>query len=343
MTIIVISLRRIVAVAAMALASQGALARASIDNEAGGSFKGAKRVAIAQFGVEYYTQLTVVARSGGNTATQVSNLEGVSEPAMQALANALYADTVVKLKEAGFEVVEQAAVAADPGYQALVASYAKPSPMVMRDSQGLASGEHVSKVFAPAGMQAFYASGGSSGGILRGNMGDRLNSQNYGIAMKEAEVAKRLGATLLKFHFLASYGATTASKNGFLAVYTNNAAKVSLETGAVLQPHDTQVQWVDGTGARVFGNIKRAGATGAFYLDKPLKGDNVFAAAETTSAETKKSDNVANALFGLLSPKNAVKSQNLVVSANDADFTAAYSKVLAVADDALISALKNAR
>lgn len=331
-----------VALAAAAF-SATAEAQVSIDNEAGSSFKGTKRVAIGQFGVEFYSQLTVVGRSGGNTATQVSHLDGVSDAAMQTLVDKLYADTVAKLKDAGFEVVDQATVAADAGYQALEASYGKPSPLLMHDSQGLASGEHQSKVFAPAHMKAFYASGGSSGGILRGNMSDRINSQNYGIASKEAEVATRLGATMLKFHFLANYGLISASKNGFLAVYTNNAAKVSLETAAVLQPHDTQVQWVDASGARMFGNVRRAGATGAFYLDKPLKGDNVFTTTEATAPETKKSDNVANAIFGLLSPKNAVKSQELMVAANDADYSAAFSKVLVEADDALISALKNGR
>ncbi|NEX63729.1 SurA N-terminal domain-containing protein [Noviherbaspirillum galbum] len=317
-------------------------AQVSIDNEAGSSFNGTKRVAIAQFGIEYYTQLTLVGRSGGNTAVQVSNLSGVSDQAMQAMVDQLYAQTIEKLKSAGFEVVDQALVKADPGYQELVASYAKPSPMVINDSQGVLNGNHQSKVFAPTGMMAFFATGGSSG-PLRGNMSDRINSQNYGIASREAEVAKRLNATLLKFSFLANYGMMQASKNGFLATYANAAAKVALETAAVLQPYDTQVQWVDASGARAFGNVRRSGATGAFYLDKPLKGAEAFTVVETTSAESKGSDNMVNAVFDLLGSKNAKKNQAIQVNSTDEAYTAAFTPILGAADDALISALKNGR
>lgn len=324
------------------LSPVAANAQVSINDEAGSSFKGTKRVAIAQFGIEYYSQLTVVGRSGGNTATQVSSLAGVSDQAMQAMVDQLYKDTVDKLKGAGFDVVDQAEVTVDPGYQALVASYAKPSPMVMRDSQGIASGEHISKVFAPAGMMAFFATGGSSG-PLRGNMGDRINSQNYGVASREAEIAKRLNATLLKFNYLANYGLISASKNGFLAVYTNASAKVALETAAVLQPYDTQVQWVDASGARAFGNVRRSGATGAFYLDKPLKGGEAFTVTDNTNADTKKDDNIANAMFGLFANKKSVKNQTLLVTTTDQDYTSAFTPVLASATDALIASLKNAR
>ncbi len=315
----------------------------SIDNEAGSSFKGTKRVAIAQFGVEFYTQLTAVGRSGGNTARQVSTLHGVTEPAMQAVVDKLYAETVAKLKEAGFDVVDQALLTADPQYQALVTAYGKPSPYLVHDSQGLGDGEHLSKVFAPTGMSAFYASAGSSGGYLRANMQDRLNSQNYGIASKEAEIAKRLDATLLKFSFLANYGVTKASKNGLLANFANIAGRVSLETAPVLMSHDTQVQFVDANGARVFGNIKRSGQTGAFYLDKPVQAENIFTSAEVTSDDTQKSDGAKNAMFSLFGSKNAVKNQTVEVSATDPVFSAAYAKLLASADDALIAALKNGR
>lgn len=324
------------------LVTQLASAEVVIDNEAGSSFKGTKRVAIAQFGIEYYTQLMAVGRSGGNTVRQSSKLSGVTDGAMQAMADRLYADTVTRLKEAGFEVVEQSLVAADPGYQELVTKYAKPSGREMHDSQGLGDGEHLTHIFAPAGMMAFYASGGSSGGFLRGNMGDRIDSQNYGIAMREAEVAKRLNATLLKFNFLANYGVVKASKNGFVANFTNIAARAALETAVVLHSHDTQVQWVNAGGARMFGNVKRAGATGAFYLDQPLIGENVFTVADITADASKSNDNVSNAISSLFGSKKSQKSQALQVESDDPRYSAAFTKVLDQADIALIAALKNA-
>ncbi|MDO8310797.1 MAG: hypothetical protein Q7T25_02535 [Sideroxyarcus sp.] len=325
------------------LAAQSAYAQVAIDNEAGSSFKGTKRVAIAQFGIEYYTQLMAVGRSGGNTVRQSSKLAGVSEAAMQAMAERLYADTVARLKEAGFEVVDQNQLTADTGYQELVAKYAKPSGREVHDGQGLGEGEHLSRVFSPAGMMAFFATSGSSNGLLRGNMSDRLDAQNYGIAMREAEVAKRLNATMLKFNFLANYGVVKGSKNGFLATFANSAAKVALETAAVVQSHDTQVQWVDAGGARMFGNVRRAGATGAFYLDQSLIGENPFTLADSTTAGSKADDNKSNALFGLFGGHNAKKSQALQVDSDDERYSAAFSKVLDQANLALIAALKNAR
>lgn len=343
LAMLVVARRRPGAVLALLLASGAASAQVAIDDEAGSSFKGSKRVVIAQFGVEYYTQLTVIGRSGGNTATQVSKLVGVSDAVMQALVDKLYADTVARLKDAGFELLDQASLLADPGYQAFAAQFGKASPLVMHDTQGLGDGEHISKVFAPTGMPTFYASAGSSGGVVRGNMSDRFNAQNYGNAMKEAEIAKRLNATLLKFNFLANYGVTKASKNGLLANFAQTAARVSIETASVLQPYDTQVQWVDASGGRMFGNIRRAGATGAFYLDKPLQAASVFKVADTTADDTKQNDNVANAIFGLFGSKNARKTVAAEVVGDDASYASAFGPLLATAADALVDKLKNAR
>jgi hypothetical protein len=94
---------------------------------------------------------------------------------------------------------------------------------------------------------------------------------------------------------------------------------------------------------RAFRNACRSGATGAFCLDKPLKGSDVFTVADETSAVSKRDDNVSNAIFGLLSPKNAVKNQKLLVTTTDQDFAAAFTPILINADDALINALKSER
>jgi len=315
----------------------------SVDNEAGSAFKGAKRVVISQFGVEFYTQLVAIGRAGGNTATQTTTLVGVSDATLQGVVDKLYAETVDKLKAAGFEVVDAADLVAEPQYQALVKAYGKPSPYVVRDSQGLGDGEHLSKVLARSGQPAFYASAGSSGGYLRANLSDRLDSQNYGIGTREAELAKKLEATLLKFSFLANYGITKASKNGLLATFAQTAARVSIETAPVLMAFDSQVQFVNAAGPRAFGNVKRSGQSGAFYLDKPLQGDNIFSIVETAPAAGAKDDSVTNAIFGLLGSGKAVKTQAAQVTAEEAAYLAAYAKLLATAEDALIEALRAAR
>lgn len=262
---------------------------------------------------------------------------------MQALVDQLYADTVNKLKEAGFEVVDAAVLAADPGYQALANDPGKPSPYLVHDSQGLGDGEHLSKAFAPTGMRVFFQSAGSSGGGSRANMSDRFNSQNQGTAGKEGEIAKRLGATLLKFNFLANYGITKASKNGMLANFANIKSRVSLETSPVLMAYETQVQFVDASAPRVFGNIKRPGSSGAFYIDKPLQGENIFTSEDTTPEETTKSDGMANAVFSLFGTKASGKSQTVAVTSTNDAYKTAFAKLLTSADEALVGALKSAR
>lgn len=93
----------------------------------------------------------------------------------------------------------------------------------------------------------------------------------------------------------------------------------------------------------MFGNIRRAGATGAFYLDKPLKGENIFSAADATGADSKKDDSRANALFSLFGGKNAVKTQALEVSTTDEQYRAAFGALLDTTAEAMVGALKGAR
>ena len=213
--------------AVLLLASTHSFAEAvSIDDEAGSNFKAAKRVVISQFGVEFYTQFANVGRSGGNTASQVLALQGVSDATMQALTDKIYVEAQAKLKEAGFEVLDYSQLAADAKYQDLVKAYGKTSPYVVHDSLSVGGFEHLSKLFAPTGRAAFY----STGAPQRGNMSDKLDAQNQGIAGKEAEIAKRLDVTFLKFNFLANYAITKATKNGFLGNFAGTAARVSAET-----------------------------------------------------------------------------------------------------------------
>lgn len=314
----------------------------SIDNEAGSAFKTPKRVVISQFGVEFYTQYFVRGQSGKNVATQLTKLVGVSQPAMQSLVDNVYGEAVTKLKEAGFEVLDYAVLATDPEYQSLMKDVGKTSPYVVRDSV-MTEGEHLSQVMAPAGMSAFYASGGSSGGKITGNranMSDRIDSQNYKTGQRESEIAKRLDATLLKFNFLANYGSAKASENGFLGAFTQSAARVAIEAGAVLVPFETQIQFVNAEGPRIFGNIKRSGQSGAFYLDKPMQGDKTFELADVTTSESKSGDAISNAITGLFGGGGGRKNQALDVKADDKVYVAAFSKLLSTANEALIKSLK---
>lgn len=330
--------RRSFLAAVLLLASTHSFAEGvSIDDEAGSNFKAAKRVVISQFGVEFYTQYGNVGRSGGNTVSQLLTLQGVSDATMQALTDKLYAETQVKLKEAGFEVMDYAQLAADAKYQDLVKSYGKASPYVVHDSLPAGGLEHLSKLFAPTGRQAFY----STGAPQRGNMSDKLDAQNQGIGAKEAEIAKRLDVTFLKFNFLANYVIAKATKNGFLGNFAQTAARASAETATIIMANDTQVQFVNADGPRIFGNVKRPGQSGAFYLKEPLQGDDVFKLTETTPPETKSNDAIGNAISSLFGAKQATKTTTYDVKASDDKaFADAYAKVLSTANEALIKSLK---
>ena len=78
---------------------------ASLSSDNLGTFKGARRVVVDHFGVEFITTLKARGLGGGSTANIDATLEGVSDGAMQALTDRAYQDTVAALTQAGFEVV----------------------------------------------------------------------------------------------------------------------------------------------------------------------------------------------------------------------------------------------
>ncbi len=266
----------------------------SIGDDKASAFKGSPKVAIAEFGVEFYTQLHAEGRQGGAAAMVTTELQGVSDADFQAITDQAYADTLAALKSAGIEVLDQAALNADAGYQALAEKYGAPSPYTFTDSSVVKAKPMVSKVFAPAGMKAFLST--STG---RGDFGQRLDSQNQGRGTKEGELAKSLGATLLHVHYLVGFGLPSASKNN--ALWGGSTARAGIAMGNVLFAEDTEWQFVTAAGMRTFTNSHRPRHTGALYLDKPFMAEkNIFAVQDTTGSAEKKSDGVMNAMGSLL-------------------------------------------
>lgn len=270
----------------------------NIGDDKGSAFKGTQKVAIAEFGVEFYTQLVAeVHKNSGAAARVFTSLQGVSDADFQAVTEKAYAETVEALKAAGFEVLDPAVLAADPGYQSLAKKYGAPSPYTFTDSSFVKSEPNISMIYAPAGMPAFFSSS-----LIRGDFGQRIDAQNQGRGAKEGDVAKSLGVTLLHVHYLLGFGQPSADKNN--ALFGSSWAHAKVEYGNTLFPQDSEWQFVTSSGARTFTTSKRPRHSGALYLDEPLQSaaGNIFSSRDATTSSDKKDDaavGVANAMMTL--------------------------------------------
>jgi len=269
----------------------------SLGDDKASAFKGTQKVAIAEFDVEFYTQLTAeVHKNSGSAARYFAALQGVDAADFQAITDKAYADAVASLKAAGFEVVDQAALAANAGYQALADKYGAASPYTFTDSSIVKSEPNVSLVYAPAGMMAFFSSS-----TARGDFGQRLDQQNFSRGAKEADVARALDATLLHVHYLVGFAQPFADKNN--ALFNSSWAHAGARIGNTLFPNDSEWQFVTASGPRTFTTSSRIRHSGALYLDQPLVSDaSLFSLQDATSGDDRRSDavvGVANAMMNL--------------------------------------------
>lgn len=300
------------------------------------ALKGARRIAIDQFGVEFITQLKANGTGGGSSASVHVALAGVSDQAMQEVTDKAYNDTVASLTAAGFDVVPMDALLAQPEYQALAEKNGHPSPYEVDDSRS------VSRIVAPTGMRAFFQTAGGD----RGSMSERFTALNGANGARSSELARSMGLHFVRFHFLASFG-TAAASGGFLANFTGKA-RASVEAGPNLMVNETQAQIISQEGQRIFLTTSRSGVNGAVYLSKPLQFPNTgFALKETTTAESRRSDGLANALsigLAFLSGNSASQTRNSTaeVHLDEATFKESYSGMIAAARDAMVARLKSA-
>lgn len=330
-------MRIIFAIAFAAVLGLAGPARAqdvSLGNDNAASFKGARRVAIDQFGVEFITSLKAAGTGGGASAVVQADLLGVSDAAMQALADQAYRDTVVALEKAGFEVIAKEELQAWPEYRELAAKMGKRSPYVVDDTGA------VSKIFAPSGMKAYFQTSGQ-----RGSLEDRMTAFNGAYGAQASALAKVMNVHFVRFHFLASFGTATASK-GFLANVARRAS-ASIDPGPTLVAQETQAQIVSQEGQRIFRTSSRGGVNGSIYLDRPLRIPATgFELADTTTEQSRQADNASNALSmgaALLTGASHARSTRHASSAvtlTPSNFTETYGRMIAIARDAMVARLK---
>lgn len=314
-----------------------ALAAPDVTSDKADAIKGHNRVVIAEFGVEFYTQINLDSRQGSAAANMTSKLGGVGDADFQAITDKAYADTVAALTQAGFEVVDPAVLDANPLFQELSAKYGQASPYTNEYKPFGASAPSISRIFAPAGMKAYFQSGNKIEN--RGSVGQRIDTQNQGRGAKEGEIARAVDATLLHVNYLAAFGTTSRHRNN--ALFGGHKAKVAIEFGPTLWAEDTAIQFVTDSGARTFTTSTRARHSGAVALDDALVGPvNIFSGADTTTAKSKRGDAIFNGVSGLFGSGAAEKhSANEVVPESPEAYRDAFGSLIAETATAFASSL----
>lgn len=316
-----------------------AMAAPAIGTDNVEAIKENKRVAIERFCVEFYTQLYGEGRSGKNTARMTAELKGISDDTRKAITQQAYAETVLALQKAGYEVVDQSTLAAQPLFRALDDKYGKPSPYVVEDEQLLQGGKQISRIVAPEGMKAYFQSGSA-----RGDFSQRTESQNQGIGSQQGELAKALNATLLQVHVLASFGTVSATKNGALRIFAGLGAKAGIQAQPVLFPEETQIQIVNSGGSRTFGMSHRMGHSGAVYLKEPLvAGTNIFDMRDTQSDASKDKQTALNMFSSLIGGGSERAGTSEVTASSEEAYRTTYQALIHDALDSLLAALGPAR
>jgi hypothetical protein len=277
----------------LSLVAPVVFAAPSVGSDKADAIKGHTKVVIAEFGVEFYTQRFATATAGGvagsSSSALVATLTGVSDASMQAITDQAYADTVNALKQAGFEVVDNHELLNNPIYQQLAKTYGTDSPYQLNDKELVKGETTISKIFAPTGQKAYFSSG-----TARGDFKQRIDVQNQGRGMKEGQLAKALGVTLLHVNYLANFAEPHSKKPGVLASMSSNA-KTSIDYLPELVADETAFQFVTESGARTFTTSRRPRHTGAVYLSDNFEASqNIFQSVESTSAESKKKEAVGN-------------------------------------------------
>lgn len=259
------------------------------------AIKGHKRVVIAEFGVEFFTQIAAASQRGAVGASVTTQLQGVDDADFQVITDKAYADTVAALQQAGFEVLDPSLLRENATYRELDAKYGHPSPYVNEDKH-LGNNAQISRIFAPTGMRAFYQSSLKISED-RGSLGQRIDAQNQGRAKREGEIARALDAALLHVSYVATYG--LPNRRSHNALFSGSTARAKVTVAPMLRAQDTELQFVTEAGGRTFGN-GRMRHNGWVALDDELASDaGLFTTAETTGAETKRGNALTGAI-GLL-------------------------------------------
>jgi len=273
------------------------LASSFIKSEKLQALSGVKRVAIAQFRVEFAVENDAKAQSSGTSGWTSSKsditLVGVTDEARQAIADALYDKLTQELTAAGVEVVQYETVRDTPGYKSI-----GPVMHTRQEPIGTRTGK---SIFVGAKGTPYYTTNDdkhlSVGSMLGGF--STTQPQNY-----EPQIAKALDATVLRATLMVAF-ADQASSGGMFS----NASSVKTAARLAIVPNLSQILFITpGAGkARV-------------YLDQMvlMPGDAIEMKETTTTGEK-----ATQAIAGLISGGMRGERHYTATTTNDA-----YSSVV---------------
>lgn len=316
-------------VAALAAAfafSAGAMAAKEPTKVAGASaFKGVQKVAIGQVTVGFLVERKDSAKAGGGLtgsgfggrSTTRSTLAGVSQAELTQIASAAYADLEAKLKAAGIELVDRAALVAHPAYAKTKPS-AEPyglSVMTGRDDKATVmflSAPQTAPLRVIAGDAA--VSGLSAMGLI-------MNGSQ--ISMGASDFAKTHGVHVVN----AIYYVDFADSDEYGGWFRSSSA-VSVKASLALLPDQSKLSVIGP-------NYK----SGAIALAHPVAvGGDFFEAADSTSGLQRADQAIAN-VIGLIGGIGTNSSKRLTFTARPGPYVPGATQAVADANDVLVAKL----
>lgn len=263
-----------------------------------------KRVAITNVVLEFQTKvfaehitgrLSKMYLSRGNSYSD-NALAGFDPKLLEAAANRIYAQLVDDLTAAGFEVVPEAEVKAQPMYKKLAADMGWPQGYHYGNKEGhslIVGPTSLPPYLAPLGEQGTFGNHKQIKGDTQapklswGEAGKLAGNSSYA-AGQEVELAKALNAHVLKAWYLVGFGNATASTDWDAINTPHFQTTATSRTGARAQMYirdeQTRIALRTPDGDKAYAReSKRISALSGGY--RPWDGDVVLRLDETLPGE----------------------------------------------------------
>lgn len=263
-----------------------------------------KRVAITNVVLEFQTKVFAEHITGrlskmylnrGNSYSD-NELAGFDTKLLEQAANRVYAQLVADLTAAGFEVVPEAEVKAQPMYQKLAADMAWPQGYHYGNKEGhslIVGPTSLPPYLAPLSEQGTFGNakqikGDTQAPKLGWGAGGKLAGNSTYAAGQEVELAKALNAHVLKVWYLVGFGNATASTDWDAVSTPHFQTTATSRTGAkaqmYLRDEQTRIALRTPDGDRGYAReSRRISALSGGY--RPYDGDVVLRLDETVPGE----------------------------------------------------------
>ncbi len=298
--------------------------------------KGVRRIVVPQFQVEYVMRSQGLTRKERNQVTVEYSVAGISDAALQAVTDKLYARFVEGLRSAGLEVVSDQDLRGTQAWSKL-AAVAKPSATELKSESGVAR-------MITAGAAPYYFYPGDT------HLG--VSAVGWGFTqahMTEQALSKELDAAVMTVHLVVGIRETDKHSQAFALVRTASSfvgdPKLNIEA-------PSSALYIANAG-RTGGVMKPTGRAGFAVKTDLLFQEDVL--GPTLKDASGVSNTAGNALSSAMFAGNLLanmagggigmklyKSYKFESSPAEADYIAAVDRNLSGFQDALLAQLKAA-